>query len=191
MKSDQVAEFETLVTVIVSRFFAQNAQSPPPAAELRSFAARLWSLVESRGLPRPLGPGEAGAPGGMPDAGCGNLVARLLDPDANPLLAEAARQLLKACLYPEFTACRNSFRAVSPEGVCRRQQLARARGRISGSHCVDCPHWIALPPAPHVAFLAQEWQGDVTEFHAHPTVFLPGDFRALRRWLHQAARRPA
>ena len=109
----------------------------------------------------------------------------------SPLTAMAgpARQLVKACFYPEFKTCRDSFREVSPDGTCRRQELARARVRVSGSHCVDCPHWVALTPDQHVRFLTRAWQpGRAAEFTAHRDVFLPEDFRALRRFLHGLAR---
>ena len=69
------------------------------------------------------------------------------------------------------------------------QELARARGRVSGAHCVDCPHWVALTPEQHGRFLARAWQpAGAAEFAAHREVFLPEDFRALRRFLHALAR---
>ncbi len=190
MNDAAAAEFESLASVIVSRFFRQNAKPLPSVAEIRVFAARLRTLVAERGLPRPRPPNEVGAPGDLPDAECSSLVHRVVEPASDPLLGEAARQLVKACFYPEFRNCRDSFRAVSPDGVCRRQQLTRARLRVSGSHCVDCPHWVGLPPTQHRAYLAQEWRGDAAEFTANHGVFLPEDFRALRQWLHRQARQP-
>ncbi len=101
-----------------------------------------------------------------------------------------ARQLLKACLNPEFRQCRDSYREVV-DGVCRRQELARTRGRLSGAHCVDCPYWVALRPEQHAALLAREWlAGDLEEFAAHHEIFLPEDFRALRVFLWRHARAP-
>ena len=73
--------------------------------------------------------------------------------------------------------------------TCRRQEFARVRLRISGAHCVDCPHWVALAPAQHEKYLAREWHGVVLDFTAHRGVFLPEDFRALRLWLHARARK--
>jgi hypothetical protein len=104
-------------------------------------------------------------------------------------LEAPARQLVKACFYPEFKTCRDSFREVSPDGTCRRQELARALKRVSGAHCVDCPHWVALTPEQHGRFLARAWQpAGAADFAAHRDVFLPEDFRALRRFLHALAR---
>ncbi|MBL9203288.1 MAG: hypothetical protein JNL39_22465 [Opitutaceae bacterium] len=187
--SDGAEEFPEIVGAVLRRFCAQNAQPSPPAAEVAAFAARLRALVAERGLPRPLAPGEIGAPGGMAEAECAPLVARVAGAGAPPLLAEAARQLVKACFYPEFTVCRDSYRETGADGSCRRQELARARGRVSGSHCVDCPHFVALEPAAHLALLDRAWRGDPARLHTHREIFLPEDFRALRRWLHRAARR--
>jgi hypothetical protein len=151
-------------------------------------AAQLGRLVVERGLPRPLRDEECGAPGGMSEQECAPLIARVLEGIDDAVLRDAARQLVKACFYPEFKVCRDSFREVKRDGACRRQELERVRGRISGTHCVDCPHWVALNPTQHAEYLTQEWRGDPQAFAAHRDVFLPEDFRALRRWLHAAAR---
>ena len=184
--------FTQLTGAILARYFAQNALPPPPAAERAEFAARLWALIAERGLPRPLGPAERGTPGEMTDEEVAPLVNQVLG-DLTPPWREAmeapARQLVKACIYPEFKTCRDSFREVSPDGTCRRQELARARKRISGAHCVDCPHWVALTPEQHVRYLGRTWRPEgAAEFMAHRDVFLPEDFRAFRRFLHALAR---
>jgi hypothetical protein len=181
-------EFSLRVSAVLARFFAQNGHAPLSAAESRAFGARLWALVVERGLPRPLGPDESGAPGGMPEEECAPLVARALAGATDPLLANAAKQLVKTCFYPEFKVCRDSFREVAKDGGCRRQELQRVLGRVSGAHCVDCPHWIALEPGAHQNYLASEWKSDPAEFARHRDAFLPEDFRALRRWLHARAR---
>ena len=180
-------EFERLVSACVVRFAAQKTCAIPPA-QIARFAAQMGELVAERGLPPPLPQGECGTPGGMAEEVCTPLVARVIVGTDAPLLAEVARQLVKACFYPEFTECRDSFREVTADGACRRQQLERVRGRVSGTHCVDCPHWVALEPAEHVEFLAQEWRSDPAQLTGHRDIFLPEDFRALRRWLHAAAR---
>ena len=182
------AEFERIVTAVVVRFFAQNARAEPSGAELQRFAAQLRALVAERGLPRPLAAGECGAPGGMSEAECAPLVAQVVAGLEAAAWSDIARQLVKACFYPEFTVCRDSFREVARDGACRRQELERVRGRVSGAHCVDCPHWVAHPPAEHAALLAEAWQGERAVLAAHRAIFLPEDFRALRVWLHVAAR---
>ncbi len=173
---------------MIQRCSAQNSRRPPSEIELARFTAQLRQLVAERGLPAPIAAGELGAPGGMADDVCASLVARVVAGTSDPLLPECARQLVKACFYPEFRKCRDSFREIARDGSCRRQELARVRGRLSGAHCVDCPHWIALEPAEHAAYLRREWRGDRDVFDAHRAIFLPEDFRALRRWLHAAAR---
>lgn len=181
------AEFERLVVAMVTRFAAQLGGEVPAEAAAR-FAAQLRRSVASRGLPRPLGAGEIGAPGGLAEAEVARLSAQVTAGIEEPLLVEAARQLVKTCFYPEFTVCRDSYREVARDGVCRRQELVRVRGRISGAHCVDCPHWVALSEAAHGALLAGAWKGDPAELAAQRSVFLPEDFRAFRVWLHAAAR---
>lgn len=184
-----VAEFERVVRAIVRRFLAQNGRAAPGEAQLARFSGHLRTLVEERGLPRPLAAGETGAPGGMSEEESAPLVARVMaEVGDEPLLGDAAKQLVKACFYPEFKVCRDSFREVGRDGTCKRQQLDRVRGRTSGAHCVDCPHWVACEPGEHAELLASNWKGDVAEFAAHRDVFLPEDFRALRRWLYTAAR---
>jgi hypothetical protein len=185
---DGEAEFSRLVGVVLARFFAQNARPAPSDEEIAAFGARLWALVAARGLPRPLAAHERGVPGEMSDAECAPLVADVLGGMRDELLATAARQLVKTCFYPEFKACRDSFREVAADGTCRRQELSRVRGRVSGAHCVDCPHWVALTPDQHEKYLGREWRAGPAEFMAHRDVFLPEDFRALRQWLHAQAR---
>ena len=186
---DGAEEFSQLVSAVLTRFFAQNRRAPLAVAEYAAFGARLWALVAERGLPRPLAPREGGAPGGMSDDECAPLVKRVLASAKDELLATAARQLVKACFYPKFKACRDSWREVAADGACRRQELARVRGRVSGAHCVDCPHWVALTPGQHEAMLAREWRSGAANFAADRDVFLPEDFRALHCWLHARARR--
>jgi len=176
-------EFVGLVTTLVTRFFAQNGRDLT-AVEGEPLAGRLSALIMERGLPRALAEGELGSPGGMSDEACAPLVARLVAGSKDDLLADTARQLIKACFYPEFKVCRDSYRAAGPDGRCRRQELARVRARVSGSHCVDCPHWVALDPAAHQGLLVEAWRGAWREYVENTGIFLPEDFRALRRYLH-------
>ncbi len=183
-------EFSRLVGAVLVRFYAQNARIPPPGPELAAFGARLGAIVAERGLPRPLAAHERGAPGEMSDEKCAPLVAAALGGATDELLATAAKQLVKACFYPEFKTCRDSWCEVAADGACRRQELARVCGRVSGTHCVDCPHWVALTPAQNEKMLAKRWHARGAELVENRGVFLPEDFRALRRWLHARARAP-
>lgn len=186
---NETEEFSRLVGAVLARFFVQNGRAVPAAAEREALGARLWAVVTERGWPRALADGERGVPGGMSEDECAPHVARVLGGAGEEFLANAVKQLVKACLYPEFTVCRDSFREAAKDGGCRRQELARVRGRVSGAHCVDCPHWVARSPREHGEFLAGEWRvGGAAEFAAHRDVFLPEDFRALRRWIHARAR---
>jgi hypothetical protein len=184
--------FADLVGAILARYFRQNDLPAPPEAEIAHFAAQLWALIGERGLPRPLGPAELGTPGKLPETEVALLLDRVLggtSPAWRAALEGPASQLVKACFYPEFKTCRDSFREISPDGTCRRQELGRARGRVSGVHCVDCPHWVALTPEQHVRYVTKNWRPEgAADFAAHRGVFLPEDFRAFRRLLHALAR---
>lgn len=169
------------VPEILERYCRQNGLAPLGDAEAGRIAARLWLLIAVRGLPRRLAPDETGAPGEMSDAEVGPLVDCVLEgSERGGELAKPARQLVKACFSAEFRTCRDSYRERESDGSCRRQQLGKALGRVSGSHCVDCPYWTSLTPAQHAACLARGWAGDVAEFAAARDAFLPEDFRALR-----------
>ena len=180
-------EFGRRVQAVAERFLAQNGRPAAPD-EVAQLGRQLAALVAERGLPRPLAPGETGAPGGMTEAECAPLVGRVTAGTTEPLLAELARQLVKACFYPEFTVCRDSYRERARDGSCRRQELARARGRVSGTHCVDCPHWVRFEPAAHAAWLGAQWVDGPEALAGGREIYLPEDFRALRHWLHAAAR---
>jgi len=186
---NQMEEFSRIVAAVLERFFAQNGRAGLAESEARAMGVRLWETAEAHGWPRALAAGECGAPGGMSEEACAPLVARVLAGASDELLAKAVTQLVKACLYPEFTVCRDSFRELAKDGSCKRQEPARVQGRVSGTHCVDCPHWVALTPEAHGEFLAREWRAvGAKELAERRGIFLPEDFRALRLWLHARAR---
>jgi hypothetical protein len=186
---NEAEEFSRLVGAVLGRFLAQNGRAGTTEAWGRAAGARLWAVVAERGLPPALAAGECGTPGGMSEAEVAPLVARVLGAECDEWLATAVKQVVKACLYPEFTVCRESFREVGKDGGCKRQELARVRGRVSGTHCVDCPHWVALAPERHGEMLARAWRvGGAVALAENRGVFLPEDFRALRQWLHARAR---
>jgi hypothetical protein len=185
--NDGAQTFTKLVMAVLTRFFNQTGRPLPAAAVLTEFAHRLWALVEERGLPAPLAPGEQGEPGEMSATEVAPLIARLvagLNANEAAALAVPARQLVKGCFNPRFKVCRESFREVSADGSCRRQELGKVRERLSGSHCVDCPYWLELTPEQHGRFLARCWRaGDPAELTANREIYLPEDFRALRVFL--------
>lgn len=160
-------EFENLVVALLERFQRQQDRPAADPAVLRGVAGRLGELA------------RAGASAVEPGA----LAAGIAGPGADPTLADAVTQLVKAITYPRLEVCRESYREAGPDGSCRRQSLVQARRRISGTHCVDCPHWLAFDPAGHEAWLGASWRSDPAGFAAARGVFLPEDFRALRRLL--------
>ncbi|MES1167091.1 MAG: hypothetical protein ABUL68_03735 [Pseudomonadota bacterium] len=188
----EAAAFAGLVGTCVRRFLAQNDRPPLPDPWLAEYAARLWAVVNAAGLPRPLAAGESAEPGEMPADRVVALSARIfhgLDlPGRHADLDTPTRQLLKACLQPEFRQCRDSYREVT-DGICRRQEFTRARERVSGSHCVDCPYWTALQPDEHERLLNRAWvSGCPEDLTRHREVFLPEDFRALRMFIWRQIR---
>lgn len=189
---DDAEAFFILVEKILRRFGAQNGQTELFSSAARHYARRLLDLVGERGLPRPLRQSELGEPGELPEKECADLLARIMagaTAEEVELWAVPLRQLVKACFHAEFKVCRDSFKEASADGICRRQQLHRARERVSGAHCIDCPYWVALTPEQHARFLEREWQpAGREELKEQRGIFLPEDFRALRLWLYARAR---
>src|SRR3954468_24375424 len=101
MRSD-ATEFSEYVVAVIRRYFAQNQAALPSVVEIEGFAARLWSIVAERGLPAALPAGEMGEAREMTEAESAPLVARVLHDLSGALWSDVSRQLLKACLYPEF-----------------------------------------------------------------------------------------
>jgi hypothetical protein len=186
--ADPRSEFIQSVQHVLARHAQQNGRTPWSEADTAAIGERLWALMAERGLPPPLAPQEMGEPGEMPPEEVAPLIARVLDGIGGAeALATPLRQLVKACFQPDFRKCRESYHEVEADGTCRRQQLKKARDRVSGTHCVDCPYWLTLTPEQHEKFLAQAWVGDAAELAAHRDVFLPEDFRALRRCVREQA----
>jgi hypothetical protein len=183
------AAFAALAGKCVRRFLEQTGQAPLSDTFLTQYAARLWQVVNEAGLPPPLAGDDSGEPGEMPAERAAELAAQVFAglplQERHVELDVPTRQLLKACLQPEFRQCRESYHEVV-DGACRRQQLKRVRARISGAHCVDCPYWVSLRSDQHRALLAKSWvSGDPAEFEQHAAIYLPEDFRALRVFVWQ------
>lgn len=177
-------EFSERVDAVLVRYLAQQGVTVTEARAAR-FGRGLADLVRRRGL------SDAEGTGGGPvwrDEELVPLAGELIEQDDPAAVGEAARQLVKACFYPELAVCRDSFRAMGADGLCRRQELARVRMRVSGSHCVDCPHWLALAGEEHRALLETAWRGSPAEWRESREIFLPEDFRALRQCLRTLAR---
>lgn len=187
--SSAEGQFVGTVVAILSRYSRQNGIQPVVASDAERIGRQLWTLIETRGLPRGLAVEEMGEPGEMSADEVAPLIAAMLNGVVvSEGLSIAARQMVKACFHPEFRKCRDSYRELTGEGVCRRQQIERAVGRVSGSHCVDCPYWTALTEDQHRTLLRENWRGDPSLFDQCGDVFLPEDFRALRELLRAIRR---
>lgn len=183
--------FVELIATILRRYCQQNGMPPLTEAARKEMGARLWVLVSIRGVPPRNAPTELAAPPEMKAEDVAPLVAAVLEdsPRATDLITPL-RQLVKACFQAERTQCRESYHEAGADGVCRRQELERVRSRVSGSHCVDCPYWNQLDELAHAQLLSAAWCGKPEEFTANRDVFLPEDFRALRRWLRERSDQP-
>jgi hypothetical protein len=177
------SEFARLISACLRRFLAQNGKPAAPEAELAGLTARFWHAVSREASTAPAGGLEwREIPPERIEALVGEIMDDSMASEFRADLSVPVRQLLKACLQAEPVRCRESYREVVG-GRCRRQELDRARGRISGAHCVDCPHWVALDAAKNTALMERAWvEGPVSGFQAHRDFFLPEDFRALRIW---------
>lgn len=183
--------FIRLTAAVLGRYARQNGRELREA-DRTAMAAGLWDVAAERGLPPVLAPRDMGVPAEMTPEEVAPLANRVLAGVQNPeQWANLARQLVKMCFQPEFRKCRDSYRQTEPDGSCRRQELARVRERVSGSHCVDCPYWTGLTPDQHERLLRAAWKGDPAELTANRGIFLPEDFRVLRRFVRELARTQA
>lgn len=183
MTDETAQELAERVRQVLTRYCRQNGGDDGLAAEITTVAARLAEIARWRAAESPdaTGPGE---PPEMEAAAVGGLVTRVLDGLSEAgRLAGPVKQLVKGCFQATRRKCRESYREVDAAGVCRRQLRAKARERVSGTHCVDCPYWVQLTPEQHEQLLARAWigGGGAAELAAGRAVFLPEDFRALRR----------
>jgi hypothetical protein len=186
----QTREFDALVIANLERWFRRNGHAPVATADLAGVAERLRALLAEKGLPRVPPDGRPEQAGELPADECARLERSVLGPlVADERWTTPVRQLVKACLQPEFRRCRDSYREREADGSCRRQQSGKARGRLSGSPCVDCPYWLELTAEQHARVVRDGWAGDVGTFEGDPELYLPSDFRALRRHVRACAQR--
>lgn len=173
MNAASQADFGRSVAAVVTRFLAQNGLAAAREDELRKLADALGEPVDQGSLEK----------GELPEvavkAGVARLLAVFLPP--RPELANLAKQLLKGCQQPGKSPCCESYRETDAAGRCRRQEPAYDLARVSGAHCVDCPHWLGWSPEEHRRKLAAAWKGGMTALAENRGVFLPEDFRMLRR----------
>lgn len=174
------AEFSRRVTAVVARGLRQTGQAPLAPGEAAALAETLWALGQEGGWAARFDRGHEE----MAPAHVARGVERLRN--AMPGRAEAfagmAKQVLKACFQPAPAECRDSYRECDAAGRCRRQERTYDLARLSGAHCVDCPHWEAMAASAHLDWLAPQWRAGRADLEAEREVFLPEDFRMLRTW---------
>ena len=182
------AWFEAQAAAVVDRMLQQDGGPAVAPTVIRTCVSALWDAAGAIGWPASLPDGvtcrSAETPGAALEPKVVAVAAQVESDAERARLLPVLRQLLKACVYPEFTECRDSYRATGADGRCARQQRAVAAARISGSPCVDCPYFVARTETEHRDLLLAGWRvGSPDVFRGEPSVFLPNDFRALRRFL--------
>jgi hypothetical protein len=183
------AVFQQIGLELSQRFFRQVGVPPPGPAYLGSLWTRIWDVTHREGLPAPLAAHEIGAPAALDSE-----FLELLTEDALSELpvhraADHLRvlcmQVFTALLSAEFRACRQSFQEEGSGGACLRQDPEHCRDRLSGSHCEDCPFFVALSADQHRKLLERSFpEQRRAAWQANRDLFLPEDFRALRVFWH-------
>lgn len=174
------SEFAHLVAAAMQRMLVQTGLSPATPEELARIAEVLAVIGAEAGARwRAQGRGAE-----LPDSLVREWTGRALEAapgrEGEAGFAALVKQLIKGCFQPEPEQCRLSYRELDRMGRCRRQTLDYVRPRLSGAHCVDCPYW-TFAPDEHRAWLAGQWHGGAAEFAASAAMFLPEDFRRLRK----------
>ncbi len=192
-----VRTFVEIALELVKRYYAQLSVIPPGDAYLRSLSEGLWETALQEGPPVPLADNEIGEPRTLEDsyllALAEKTMVRLPRHRTDDLLRAFCIQILVALLSPEFKACRQSYQAgdAANAGACARQSLENCRDRVSGSHCEDCPFFVALSKDQHRKLLGRSFgAAGQPVWSANTDLFLPEDFRALRIFWHLHIRQP-
>lgn len=191
--------FQLLAGRCLQRYLRANAGAELMPEALAGCCGTVWDIVEGHGWPMPVKIGEEreAVETDLPNLAAWverameSMASEPLDTKSRATLRNAVGQLFKACIYPEITVCRNSYRLQTADGRCKRQNHANAKARLSGSPCVDCPWTVRLTAEQHARLLRDSWApGNAVAFDFDPMCFLPEDFRSLRRflWLHARSR---
>lgn len=183
MTEDAPKELAGRVQQVLERYCRQNGHGDELAGTIETVAVRLANAACQRAARRERWSGAGEPPEMNPEEVAALVNEALADLHGAEWLTGPVKQLVKGCGQATRQQCRESYREVDGAGVCRRQLLAKALERVSGTHCVDCPYWTQLTAGQHESLLAEAWvgAGGAAELAAHREVFLPEDFRALRR----------
>jgi len=180
---------------ITKRFFTQQKIIPPSDAYISSLWEGIWTTAIAEGIPQPLASNEVGVPRTLDDSYLFSLtdktLARLPRHRAEDMLRTLCVQIFTALLSPEFKSCRQSYQHHDADGTCSRQSLDQCQDRVSGSHCEDCPFFVALSQDQHRKLLSRAF-GPENQFtwSSNISLFLPEDFRSLRIFWHLHLRQP-
>lgn len=183
-RETEYGEFTRLVLTVVRRGLRQTGQSPLAPVEEEALVAALWAFGGAGGWAVRFGGGREELPADRVAAGVGQVLRAL--PGRSAELSGLAKQVFKACFQPPPPVCRDSYRESDAAGRCRRQERTYDLARLSGAHCVDCPYWEEFAAGPHFGWLSERWRSGRAELEASAEVFLPEDFRELRRWRPRA-----
>lgn len=187
--------FVSIGNEITKRFFTQQEVLPPSDAYITSLWGSVWATVLAEGLPEPLAANAIGEPRTLEDSYLFTLATETLGRLPRHRTEDTMRtlciQVLVALLSPEFKSCRQSYAEADPAGQCARQSADHCRDRVSGSHCEDCPFFVALSKDQHRKLLGRAFAPDhQAAWAAQTDLFLPEDFRALRVFWHLHLRQP-
>ena len=176
--------FIEIALVVAKRLFEQTSARPPSDVFLKQMLEISWNVIENEGLPQPLSNKETGEAKAPDYDYYTSLVESVLSQLPRHRSEDSLRillwQLFIAMLGREFKSCRLSYQELDPQGDCARQSLDNCNDRISGSHCEDCPYFIALSSPQHRKLFTRSWVGDQPVKEEELAVFLPEDFRGLR-----------
>lgn len=186
--ADPQAAFIAISLVITKRFYEQNALRAPSDAYLSEMLKACWNVAHSEGLPQPLAASDSADAPDLDYDYHSKLVEGVLSSLPQHRTEDYLRillgQLFATLLAREFKTCRRSYEETDASGACMRQSDDYCKDRISGTHCEDCPYFIALSPAQHTKFLQRFWKDEAGPTEGQLKVFLPHDFRALRIFWH-------
>ena len=180
---DAESVFVELGIPIAQRYLQQIGVFPKHTDKVGELLKAVWQVAHERPLPRPLGRAETGEAKDPDEGRIRELIQTVegkLDRDMPETLDVFTYQLLVMVTQEEFKACRLSYQAENVEGEVERQDADYCKDRISGSHCEDCPYFVALSQEKHERLMQKQWIAGAEAFEAEKATFLPSDYRMLR-----------
>lgn len=173
-------DFASLVEAVLTRALAQMGRSVLSESELKSIAREVLAIGREGGWAFRFSSSNNELPLEMVRAWQNRLSVLALG--RSDELGNVYKQLLKGCFQASPERCRDSYRETDSAGRCRRQERDYDLNRISGAHCVDCPYWCEKEAEMHLEWLGNQWLRGASELKVGRDIYLPEDFRALRRW---------